>query len=392
MLLVLWMAALAGVVLLSIWPFDFDPALATPEAWAAFWSSWGWQTEESDIVGNIALFVPVGFLGMLALQRQPLLLRGVIVAGTAALVALGGQAAQVYLEWRNATLVDFVWNMMGLVPGMLIGLLPTRAQHARAGLKGGIRVLPWLVIALWLAYSLAPFLPSLDGPDIAAKLAALWSRPWLGGDTIFLAATAWIAVGYLMRISDPDGRVDRFLPLLMLGVLGLEVVILFRPGPSAAELVGAGTALLLWFGVLRRWSGVAFVVAAALAGRIVVDGLWPFTFAEGPVAPFYWLPFRGILGGGMWANFLAITEKLFTYAAFSMAVRQVCGSWRIAALIGGVLVFSVEWMQQYQPGHVPEITDPLLIVLICAGIGALSEPANAGTQRPGPAGAFRPSA
>lgn len=378
MFLILWLAVLAGVIFLSVWPFNFDMTLATPKAWAAFWSSWGWGERISNNIANAAIFVPVGWLGMLAFRRWTVFLSVAMVAGVAAAVAFGVQAAQLFLEWRHATLVDFVWNMIGLVPGLALGLLfrEKKARHRSVGNDIQIlpwQILPWCIIALWVAYHLAPFVPTMDPSDITAKLVSAWERPWLGADSIFSAAAAWIAVGYLMRIGDAKGSLDRFLPLLMLAVLVLEVFILFRPAPGAADLIGAGAALLLWFGLLRRWEGAVFAVAAALAGRVVVDGLWPFTFEAAPVAPFYWLPFAGILGGSTWVNFLAITEKLFTFAAFGVALSHSFGSWRIAALLGGLLVFAVEWLQQYQPGHVPEITDPLMMVLVVAALAAFSD-------------------
>ncbi|MHC4341096.1 MAG: VanZ family protein, partial [Planctomycetota bacterium] len=50
----------------SLFPFEFHPA---EEIWERLLQSWGERTSRGDLLSNIVLYVPFGYLGMLALQR-----------------------------------------------------------------------------------------------------------------------------------------------------------------------------------------------------------------------------------------------------------------------------------------------------------------------------------
>ena len=198
MRVVLWLSSLGGVLFLSLWPFRFRPAAATQAAWVEFAGSWGWQTRPGDAVGNVMLFVPVGILGMLALQRLPKLQRAAVVAGVSFMVAVAGQAAQIIVPARTATLVDVSWNMVGLLPGILLGLVPWHASPVTADLRARLQVLPWLILAIWIAYRLMPFLPSLDWQLMKDNVKQLWAGPLPELPDVIISASAWLAAGYLM--------------------------------------------------------------------------------------------------------------------------------------------------------------------------------------------------
>jgi VanZ family protein len=369
----LWLGSLAGVLFLSLWPFRFRPDLATEAAWAEFAVSWGWQTRPGDAVGNIMLFVPVGILGMLALWRLPRLQRAAIVAAASFAIAVAGQAVQIVVPARTATLVDVTWNMVGLLPGMVLGLAPWHASPITASLRARLQVLPWLILSIWVVYRLVPFLPSLDWQLVKDNLKQLWFDPMLEPPDVVIFAAAWLAAGYLMQAGDAQRRLDLLLPLLMAVVMGLELVIVHGGGLSADNLAGGLLALGLWFGLMRRRERPAMLVWPALAAAIAVNGLWPFAFAPRPVASFHWLPFAGMLGWSMWFNLLAVTYKLYLYCAACFALCEVTRSWRTTALLAASYVFAIELLQCYQPRHVPEITDPLVVLLACL-VGAAFTP------------------
>jgi VanZ family protein len=371
-LVLLWLAALATVVFLSLWPFDFDLALATREAWLALWASWGWETSRGDAVGNFALFVPVGIFGMLALKPLRIVRRATTVAAVSFGVAVAVQVGQVYIAERSATMVDVAWNMAGVLPGLALGLAPWETVIRGVRLDQRLRLLPWLILSAWIAYRLAPFLPSIDFQLIKDNLKPLLSTPVPDARHTIVNAAAWLAAGYLMRAGDREGRLDRLLPLLMAVVLGAEVVIAHRDGVSASNVVGALVALGLWFGLARSLSRPALLVLPTLLLAIAVEGLWPFTFEARPVKDFRWVPFAGILGGSMWLNVLALTEKAFLYSATAFAVNDLTGSWRLSAAAVGSFVLVIEILQTFQPSHVPEITDVVLVILACAMGVALS--------------------
>lgn len=372
MRVLLWSASLATVIFLSLWPFNFDPALATGDAWVALANSWGWMTNRGDVAGNFALFVPVGVFGMLALKPLPGPARATAVVAVSFVIAVGAQAGQVIVPARSASMVDVVWNMAGLMPGIALGLAPWETMIRGFRLDQRLRLLPWLILSAWIGYRLAPFLPSIDAQLIIDNLKPLLLYPELEAHRIASNAGAWLAAGYLMRAGDADGRLDRLLPLLMAAVLGAEVIIAHRDGVSAANVLGALVALGLWFGLARHLLRPALLVLAALALVVALNGLWPFVFETAAVKSFQWMPFAGVLGGSMWLNVLALTEKVFLYSAAAFALHDLIGSWRLSAVVAGAYVLGIEVLQCYQPGHVPEITDAVLVLLACAAGAALS--------------------
>lgn len=365
-LLSLWAVCLATVLALHAFPYNPDLSLGTAGAWRAFAGSWGWRTHISNAIANAALFLPLGCLGMLAVPIRNRPVRAAVVAGLGFLVAFGGQAAQIYIPQRDASLVDVVWNMAGLAPGLVIGLLPWRTALARWGVTRQVRSLPLLIAGCWLAYRTAPWIPTLDISVFKENLKPLLLAPALDVWAVYASFCGWLTAGFLLREASHLGRLDRALPALFAATVLAEVSILYSGGVTASQLLGGVLAVLAWFAALRGRQGriAAAAVALVLLVRIVGESIWPFVFTTMPVRDFQWLPFYGILGGSRWTNVLAMLEKLFVYSSVVYALWVLGRSWALAAVAGGAVLFAIEWMQQYQPGRVPEITDPLIVVLV----------------------------
>jgi len=373
---ILWVAALVVVVLLSTWPFNFQNVPADDAAWIAFRDSWGWDSHRGDIAGNVALFVPVGLIGLAAASATKFRpVRVVAMLAVSLAVAVAAQVAQLYLPSRSATLVDVAWNTVGLLAGCGVALLlRMHGTFARGGLAD-LRLLPAAIVAVWLAYRLAPFVPSVDLQLIKDNLKPLLLHPAPTVPATLGDLAAWLTVAILLRHALPGRRGDLLMPLLAAGTLVAEVLIVFRDGISANNVGGAAAAIVAWFALLRWLPRPAPLVFVALAAAVVLSGLWPFQFSRSDPAPFHWLPFRGILGGSMWVNVLALLEKTFFYAALAYTGWLAFRSWILSAGLGAAVVAAVEGLQRLQSGHVAELTDPLLVVLACLLFAALGDPA-----------------
>lgn len=371
-LLSLWILSLASTVFLSVWPFRFDPALATDAAVSAFVESWGWRTHRGDAAGNLLLFTPVGLLAVAATAVGGARRRCAALLALSLGVAVSVQVVQLVVPGRDASLIDVTWNALGLAVGAATGAAGVRLLGGRGVFGAEWRVVPLLLIATWLAYRLAPFIPSMDWQLIKDNLKPLllsgqpeWSR-------VALHTGAWLAIGALLATVSDRRRLDWALPALVLGTLAAETLIVMRDGVSLAAVLGGGIGAAVWLGGVR-WIRAAMPVAwLALAATIVVDGLAPFTGVAYPPGTFYWVPFAGILGGSMWANALVVLEKVFLYGSLAVLGEHATGSWRVSALSGGGLLFAIEWLQRYQAGHVSEVTDPLMLLMIAGALRALS--------------------
>ncbi|MHC4930756.1 MAG: VanZ family protein, partial [Planctomycetota bacterium] len=103
----------------SLFPFEFRPAADT---WGPLLRSWGTHSSRADLLSNILLFMPFGYLGMLAIGRsRGRIARAVVVLILALLLGVGLQAAQVHVAGRNPSLMDALWGLVGALLGVLIG-------------------------------------------------------------------------------------------------------------------------------------------------------------------------------------------------------------------------------------------------------------------------------
>jgi len=149
-----------------------------------------------DLLGNLALFLPFGYLGMVAWRRPRRPLRFALLVGSAAIYGAALQVVQLYLPSRDPALRDVMPNVLGAAIGALAGGTPL-FDVRRLGERKGIRAAPWVLIAFWLGYRLVPFVPSIDLQEWKDSVKPLsdWSPfPWVG---VVHDVAAWLAVACL---------------------------------------------------------------------------------------------------------------------------------------------------------------------------------------------------
>jgi hypothetical protein len=101
---------------------------------------------------------------------------------------------------------------------------------------------------------------------------------------------------------------------------------------------------------------------AALAITLLARELAPYHLASAP-ASFHFIPMEAVLSADWFFAVLIITHKAFVYAA----VIYLLGAPN--ALVPAIMAVTaclavLEWFQRYLPGRVPEITDPLLALVL----------------------------
>lgn len=130
LLLVCYSGIVANLTLMD--PSAGRWAFSRADRWAGLLSDGRLQWSETEVLANVALFVPVGFLLVLVLRRWwPAVLVGVL--GSLCIEVV--QAA--YLPLRVGTSADVVHNGYGVVIGALLAapyVLARRWAPPRAGL------------------------------------------------------------------------------------------------------------------------------------------------------------------------------------------------------------------------------------------------------------------
>ena len=115
-------AAVAFAVWGSLFPFVVDP-IAPAAALSAFVGAWGrgpasWSI--SDFVSNVLLFVPIGLLGVAAVQARGASARRAVfwVLAATTLLSVSVELTQAWIRWRTSSIVDVLAEQGGCAAGM----------------------------------------------------------------------------------------------------------------------------------------------------------------------------------------------------------------------------------------------------------------------------------
>ena len=321
-----------------------------------------------DIAVNIAIYIPLGMSAYLALRRfqsRALAVVAPIAIGT--LLSATVEMAQLFTPHRQCSAVDLVDNILGSALGVLAGLALTQVANIPAT-GPGFRVRDQSAVALlfcWVASLLFPLFPLLYLNTWRVKLLTFIHAP-LSPVPILLDAAEWFAVGRLLWAAGARSPIRWLLVLLLLVPVQFAIV---NRSPMPSDFVGAALAALLFGGFGKR-PGADRFAGIALLLALTLRGLEPFHF-EGTAQPFEWIPFQGVLTSEWQDAIPILLGKLFQYgASIWLLYRGGLALMRAAAIVI-VVTAAIEGLQTRIPGHVAEITDPLLAVMLCLGLRAL---------------------
>ena len=144
----IWIGFAVVITYGSIYPFDFQPRYLDANTIQAFLQSCCQGINRGDILGNVVLFLPYGFLGMVAAKEGAAQSRQIwLVCVIGGVLALALQVAQFYLPSRNENLQDVAWNIVGTVGGVVAGVYSRKYILAStAGQRHQIALVPCLLV------------------------------------------------------------------------------------------------------------------------------------------------------------------------------------------------------------------------------------------------------
>lgn len=354
----------------SLYPFDF---VASGPLWPAVQRVLqDWSTGESrgDILGNVALFVPFGFFGLMNMRRAPALTGAIAVLTLGTALALGLQLAQLFVVSRDAALHDVFWNVLGVLVGMAGVALPlVRRWSGGVGPDAPV-ILPLTLIGGWFAAELLPLVPALDLAALKESAKPLLLEHRFHVEPFLRAAVAWLGVACLLHAS--VGPATRALILGIVALMGGKLLVVDQ-AVTLSDVAGAGLAILLWIAGVRAVSGRNAAIGAAALGYLVYTGVTPLVLAETRTA-FLRVPFQGYLEGEMLVNAAVLARKAFFMATALYLLREAGLRLRHATPLVTAVLLSVEIVQVYTLGHTPAITDPILVLVIGGALWALLGP------------------
>lgn len=315
-----------------------------------------------DIVVNLLLYIPVGMFGYLALDRhhhRRLRVIGPIVLGF--FLSCCVEMMQIFDKTRNCSAVDLLCNTVSSMLGVLLGYLFHHSHLAslrRPALVGRLHTSgPLVLIYIWVGFETIPLFPLMF--RIFPKIQALRAAPFSVLEAL-ASFTAWLIVARLLEaIYDP--KLGWRLVLLLSLLVPAKLFIAHRT-PTVAEVAGLLVALLLWRTVLARLALRTATLAGLASVVLIVQGLSPFHFTARNV--FSWLPFVPLINAPWEHGLVTLCQKSFWYGAAVWLLWDAgCGLRKATAIIAALLA-AIEILQLRLPGRSPEITDPVLAILL----------------------------
>lgn len=322
------------------------------------------RTTRSDIAANVLLYLPFGAcLTWLLATRLGGLLAAVAATLAAAALSFAIEFAQLYETRRVASLADLAYNTIGAFAGAWIAIA-IAATHRRlhgTALAGLLRhPVATALLLSWIGYRLAPFAPVPDPGKWIGSFAPLAGGGWLDPGAMLPHALAWLVIVPIAERLAP-GRTLALVGAAMAVVLAGRILfagLALEP----AEIAGMGAALALAWPLLRLPAErAASLLAAALIVLIAIQGLAPFDFQLAQDR-FALLPFGESLTQYRATNLTDMFLRCFTDGALVWLLALSGLSVFAATALGAGLVFSIELLQTWLPGHTAEITDPLLAI------------------------------
>lgn len=322
------------------------------------------RTTRSDLAANVLLYLPLGAsLAWLLATRLGGLLAVAAATAIGALLSFSIELAQLYETRRVASLTDVACNSIGTAAGAFIALaIASTHRRLRASPLSGVLRHPVATALLlsWAGYRLAPFTPVFDPGKWAAAFAPLAEVGWWSPAAILPHMFAWLVLTLAAeRIA--TGRARRVVTIAMLVVLAGRVLFTdMRLEP--VELAGMAIALALGGLVLRLPVELAAsLLAAALIVLIAIQGLSPFDFQLAQDR-FALVPFGESLTHYRATNLPDMFLRCYSYGALVWLLARSGLPVVPATMLGAGVIFSVELLQTWLPGHTADITDPLLAI------------------------------
>ena len=375
----------------SLFPFELRRDPVDADDYLRVAGSWFDSSSRGNVLGNIALCVPYGFLGMFAFGGRKSR-RFALMFVTGFVLAVAIQFVQLYFATRVPGLSDALLNAVGLVLGGLVAARwPERLSLERGvGAVGREMRVAIVLIGLWIIARLMPLVPSIDLQSFKDSLKPLLLTPRFVWVSVLGGCVGWLVVAHLWRGAGARVWKERHLPWLMAGVFAGEVLVVSNV-VTLSSVAGAVAALGLWWAGLRRMrpKARAGLLALLLGSLMILRGWSPFEFRD-PPAQFAWIPFSDALRGSMLVNATAWVEKTFLFGSLLWLLRQIGVGARTAAALTVLLALVVEIGQRWFLHHSPALTDPFLALLMAVFLAAWagggpprreSRPSRIGTPR-----------
>jgi VanZ family protein len=356
-----------GLILYGcLYPFRFHPL--PPDGWDRFWSLPPAidRSVLRDGLLNVFLYVPFGALAFLVLSHvRNAWARLFLPLVFGLLLSTSVEFLQLMDYPRVSSAFDVACNLIGTA----VGLGAARAYTTvllRIAARAQLHLAPpasplLLLLCLWLGYQVFPLLPSISLFAIRTKLRLFVTPSSFSYAEAALAVIEWMVIAEILKRLVPAAALNRYLAVFLL-LLPARILLLGR-NVTLSEVFGAVAACILWPYWLSRQSRAHIILASLMVVAILHLELSPYHFTATPSA-FSWIPLAGFIETGPDMGAIIFLRKTFWYGATIWTLREADAGYLKPAVGVALLLSVLEWLQRHLPGRTPEITDPLLALLL----------------------------
>lgn len=114
---------------------------------------------------------------------------------------------------------------------------------------------------------------------------------------------------------------------------------------------------------IGRRTRLAIGIAIGFFALLVLRGLYPFHLKEA-ATPFHWAPFVAMFGAEWIYGLPVFLEKSFYYGTIIWLIRAAGLNYVQSTTIVTATLGAIEIIQRHLPNRTPEITDPLMAVIL----------------------------
>ncbi|WP_339863636.1 VanZ family protein [Paremcibacter congregatus] len=358
----LFLFIIGAIIYGSLFPFTFS-ALDSAARWQTLLrDSFAPFTSLGDILGNIVLFMPYGYLALApkesSLRKKPSYLKYFLYGLVLAFVI---QVVQVYIPARSPAMADVYWNGVGILAGFAAHHL---TQRYFPGLSfTTARNTPALLALCWLLYLLFPFIPSLDFQAIKNSIKPVLLTPDFRWHAFIISTTGWLLFAHFTRNLFLGSWLNPLrLPLIALLSLPLRMIII-QNSLTLSDLSAVLFAIVIWIVFQGQKIDRGKGLAALLAVSITIYSIGSLDFSS-QFSSFYWVPFSGFLDGNLFTNTKSLFFKVFLFGSLVWQVKLHWPTLRLKTFWLFLFILLLELIQITMPSRTAEITDPVLILLL----------------------------
>lgn len=375
-------------------PFNFsgfESALkkVTTIAWRPFYTNTGVRASITDMVQNIMLFIPIGFLWGIFFRRIKWIIPGSIIAvlsGT--FLSMAVESLQLFTDDRVVSITDVIFNTVGTAAGFTGSLIVMYGV-------GGLVVFPAIrsfvannafvpftfVFAIIAAEILQPFDFSLDLGGIYTHLKTLLNDPFQWPSVIrdepAILLFYMVLTSYALKLSQfspvklSGGKMVLLMFVIVCGLESIQFIIMSRMPGGTDILTGVAGVLcgVLFHKMNMNLQGMLLSVLIFIAAFCKYFS--PFEIVS-QYQSVNWVPFlaeyskttMASLGNVLELTVLFIFTGYCTFTFFSTRNARA-----VLIVIWGVMIVSFEFLQGFIAGRFPDVSDVLVgVVALFTGV------------------------